>query len=229
MRSTRYLLVVLLAALALVAQPPAPQQTEDPNAAYRTKEGRERIASTLDSPSRAESMRARELVAMLKLKPGDTVADIGTGTGMLLPLLSQAVGPAGRVYAEDIFPDFLEKARNKITQAGLANVTPVLGTEKNPLLPRAQVSLAVVVDAYHHFEYADEMLAGIQQALAPSGRLVVVDFFKNEGPGPGHIRKDRDEVVREIEQKGFKLESSTRLNSRQYVLIFRSGAAAASR
>lgn len=201
------------------AQTPAPQQPEDPNAAYRTGEGRERIAASLDSPSRAESMRFRDLVALLKLKPGDSVADIGTGTGLLVPLLSQAVGAAGRVYAEDIFADFLEKVREKVSKEHLVNVTPVLGTETNPLLPR-QLAAAVIVDAYHHFEHPREMLAAIGDALGPAGRLVIVDFFKSTGPSPGHIRKDQDEVAREIEQNGFHLESSSKMSPRQYVLEF---------
>ena len=220
MRLIKCLLLILFTAFA-VAQQSAPQRPEDPNAEYRTREGRERVAARLDSPDRAESMRARELVAMLKLKPGESVADIGAGTGMMLPFLSQAVGPTGGVYAEDIFPDFLEKVREKITQGRLTNVTPVLGTERNPLLPRGQIAVAVVVDAYHHFEYAQEMLAGIRAALAPSGRLVIMDLFKGEGPSPGHVHKDRDEVIGEVEQNGFKLESSTRLTQRQYVLRFR--------
>ncbi len=212
----RFLLLLLLALPAAAQQ----QRPEDPNAAYRTREGREQIATSLDSPARAERMRARDLVGMLKLKPGDNVADIGTGTGMMVPFLSQAVGPTGRVYAEDIFPDFLEKVRDKIQKDSLSNVTLALGAEKSPMLPRGQVAVAVIVDAYHHFEFPKEMLGGIRDALGPSGRLVVVDFYKTEGPSPGHIRKDRDEVVREIEQNGFKLEASAELTKQQYVLTF---------
>jgi len=204
--------IAVLFSMVLLAQ--------DPNASYRTKEGRDQIAATLDNPTRAESMRFRELVTMLKLRPGDQVADIGSGTGALLPFLSQAVGPNGRVYAEDVFPDYLDRIRTKVVKENLGNVTPVLGTESTPLLPRGQLSLAVTVDAYHHFEHSKEMLAGIRESLSASGRLVIVDFYKSEGPSPGHIRLESDEVIREVEQNGFKLESNTKLSQRQYCLVF---------
>lgn len=194
---------------------------QDPNAGYRTKEGRDRMAETLDSPTRAEGMRLPDVVQMLKLKPGDSVADIGTGTGILVPFLSPAVGAGGRVYAEDIFPDFLDRVRAKVAKEHLTNVTLVLGSESDPWLPHSQLAAAVVVDAYHHFEHAREMLAGIRNALVAGGRLAIVDFLKSASPSPGHIQKDRDEVVREIEQNGFKLESSSKVSERQYALIFR--------
>jgi ubiquinone/menaquinone biosynthesis C-methylase UbiE len=206
------IVIALLFSLTLLAQ--------DPNAAYRTKEGRDQIAATLDNPTRAESMRFRELVTMLKLKPGDHVADVGSGTGALLPFLSQAVGANGRVYAEDIFPDYLDRFRTKVMKENLGNVTPVLGTETTPLLPRGLLTMAVTVDAYHHFEHSKEMLAGMREALTASGRLVIVDFYKSEGPSPGHIRLESDEVIREVEQNGFKLESNTKLSQRQYALVF---------
>jgi ubiquinone/menaquinone biosynthesis C-methylase UbiE len=211
-KTMRTIIVALLFSLTLLAQ--------DPNANYRTKEGRDQVAAGLDSPTRAESMKFRELPAMLKIKPGDQVADIGAGTGALEPFLSAAVGANGRVYAEDIFPDFLDRVRTKVVKENLNNVTLVLGTEYSPMLPRGVLSMVVTVDVYHHFDHAKEMLAGIREALAPGGRLAIVDFYKSEGPGPGHIRMESDEVTKEIEQNGFKLESNTKLSQRQYALVF---------
>ncbi len=208
----RYLSFLFLAC-ALFAQ--------DPNANYRTKEGRDRMADTLDSPTRAEGMHLSEVVQMLKVKPGDSVADVGTGTGILVPLLSAAVGAKGRVYAEDIFPDFLDRVRTKVAREHMTNVTIVLGSENDPWLPQSQLAAAAVIDAYHHFEHPKEMLAGIHSALAAGGRLAIVDFLKSASPSPGHIQKDRDEVVREIEQNGFKLEQNTKISERQYALVFR--------
>lgn len=211
-KNMRTIIIPLLFSLTLLAQ--------DPNANYRTKEGRDQVAAGLDSPTRSESMQFRQLPAMLKIKAGEQVADIGAGTGALEPFLSQAVGPNGRVYAEDIFPDFLDRVRGKVVKENLNNVTMVLGTEYSPLLPRGVVNMVVTVDVYHHFDHAKEMLAGIRDALVPGGRLAIVDFFKSASPSPGHIRMESDEVVKEIEQNGFKLESNSKLSERQYALVF---------
>ena len=94
-------LVIAAAGLAL------PQAADYANQRYRTKEGREAMAKTLGSHDREQTQKPEELVAALKIAPGNTVADIGTGVGFMLPYLTQAAGPKGKVVAEDIFPDFL--------------------------------------------------------------------------------------------------------------------------
>ena len=93
------------------------------------------MAKTLSAADRDEKQKPRELVAAMSLKPGMMVADIGTGTGYMLPYLSEAVGAQGHVLSEDIFPDFLEKAKNTAKQHRLANVEFIKGSETDPGLP----------------------------------------------------------------------------------------------
>src|SRR5215472_5826194 len=83
------------------------------NQGYKTAESRETVAKSLSTPDRDEKQKPREMVEAMSIKPGMVVADVGTGTGFMLPFLSQAVGSDGRVLSEDIFPDFLDKARNR--------------------------------------------------------------------------------------------------------------------
>jgi predicted methyltransferase len=215
-----------LAALALSLCASA-QVAEKANETYKTAEGREEVARRLSGPERAENIHATGLIKWLALKPGDTAADVGSGTGILLPYLSTAVGPSGKVISEDIFPDFQAKARAHAEREKAANVTFVLGTEKSPNLPDACCDRVVVVDAYHHFDYPAQMLAGMRSALKPSGRLAIVEYYKRyDAMGNGnfaleHIRIDKDAVIQEIESNGFKLASSTDLVAgKQYLAIF---------
>jgi ubiquinone/menaquinone biosynthesis C-methylase UbiE len=162
------------------------------------------------------------LIEKLNIAPGMTVADIGTGVGYMIPFLKSAVGTEGKVIAEDIFPDFLEQARERAAQDGAAKVEFILGTERDPKLPPASVDLALVLDAYHHFDYPEEMLAGIAKGLKAGGRLAIVEFHREGFRDPKHIRMTQEELIREVERAGFRLLSvEDFLPKVQYLAIFR--------
>src|SRR5579862_2326832 len=193
------------------------QVADTANSSYKTKEGRDKVAATLDDPHRDGKQKPVELVAAMNIKPGMTVADIGTGTGYMLPFLGKAVGPSGKVFGEDIQTDFLDRAKAK--QA--PNTELILGTTTDPKLPPNSVDVALVLDVYHHFDYPDKMLAAIRSALKPGAHLVIVDFYKSASPSPGHIRLERDDVAAEIEHNGFHLLSKREhIPKTQYMLTF---------
>jgi ubiquinone/menaquinone biosynthesis C-methylase UbiE len=213
--------------LVLLAATAGAQVAERANQGYATAEERSRVAQNLDNPDRVRNQKPRELVAALGVAKGAAVADIGTGIGFMLPYLVEAVGPQGRVYAEDIFQDFLDQAQHKIDKHRWKNVQTVLGVEKNVKLPPGAIDLALILDAYHHFNYPADELASIRKSLKPDGRLVVVDFYRSR-PHPRmsperlqqHIRLDRDGFAAEIQSAGFRLDRQFDHLPHQYVLIF---------
>lgn len=212
----KHLFVALLLAQAAWAQ-----VAEHANKDYHTPEGRQRLIGMLSAPDRPERLAADKLMTSLSLKPGDTVVDLGTGAGILLPYLSKAVGPSGKVLAEDIIPDFLDKARELAKEKQLTNVEFIQGGERDPHLPENSVDLILAVDSYHHFNYPEEMLAAMRKSLRKGGRLVVVDYYKANFRDPEHIRIEKAEVVKEISANGFRpLSNEEHVPNTQYRLVF---------
>jgi ubiquinone/menaquinone biosynthesis C-methylase UbiE len=204
------------------------QVADNANSGYKTAEGRQAVAKGLIAPDRDSKQKPEELVQAMELKPGLTVADVGTGAGYMLPFLSRAVGAGGRVIAEDIQDDFLAMARTRTAAEKLENVTFVKGSEKDPALPAASVDVALALDSYHHYDYPREMLAGLRKGLKPGGRLVIVEYYKRADAMPNgralqHIRLDAPDVIKEIEASGFRLLSQREhVKGSQYMLVFTS-------
>lgn len=202
------------------------QVAKEANSTYQTKEGRAGVAKGLNGPDRDAKQRPQELTDAMSLRPGMVVADIGTGVGYMLPYLSKAVGFSGKVFAEDIFDDFLEKAKGTAERDKLTNVTFVKGTETSPNLSENAVDVMLALDSYHHWNYPEKMLGAIRNSLRPGGRLVIVDYYKRPNAMPngramGHIRIDAPDVIKEIEANQFHLVSQREhIKDSQYMLIF---------
>jgi len=202
------------------------QVATDANQRYQTPEGRKAIATTLGSAERDATERPQELVDEMGIKPGMTVADIGTGVGYMLPYLSRAVGPSGRVMAEDIFDDFLSAAKQRAGDQKLGNVVFIKGTETDPRLADGTLDVILALDSYHHYNYPEKMLAAFARSLRDGGRLVVVEYYKRPNAMAGmdavkHIRLDEPDLVREIERNGFhKVSEREHIKGSQYLVVF---------
>jgi ubiquinone/menaquinone biosynthesis C-methylase UbiE len=154
---------------------------------------------------------------------GATVADVGAGVGYFTWRLAERVGPSGKVYANDIQQVMLDKLRTNMETRKLTNVETVLGAEDDPKLPAGAVDLVLLVDVYHEFSQPQKMLQKIRQALKSDGRLVLLEYRKEDPSIP--IRPEHkmsaDEVRAEIQPEGFRFEKNLTTLPRQHILIFR--------
>jgi len=177
-----------------------------------------------ESPGREVYDRRMDIVAALALKPGMAVADIGAGTGLFTRLFATAVAPGGPVYAVDISPVFIQNILRRSREEKLGNVSGIVNTGRDAKLPALSVDVAFLCDTYHHFEFPQSMLGSIHRALRPAGRLVIIDFRKQEGKSSEwvmqHVRADKFTVIREVEAAGFKLIADTDLLQENYFLMF---------
>ena len=137
----------------------------------------------LDSPERIAALRIDEVVARLKLKPTDVIADLGAGTGPFVVGFARAV-PAGTVYAVEIDKDFLPIIAERARAAGVGNVTPVLGEFSDPKLPAA-VDVAFMHDVLHHVADRPAYLRALARYLKPGARVAIIDYHAQRSPHAG--------------------------------------------
>jgi predicted methyltransferase len=190
---------------------------EDPDVA--------KFIGTFETESREIYARRKDIVEACKLRPGMAVADVGAGTGLFTRLFAKAVGPAGRVYAVDVAPKFLDHVRQTCREAGLTNVETVVCTQTSANLPASSVDLVFICDTYHHFEFPLRTMASLHRALRPGGQVVVIDFHRIEGKSRpwvlGHVRAGQEVFRKEIEVSGFKLvEQRQSMLAENYLLRF---------
>ena len=170
-----------------------------------------------------EAFHARnDVVKAMALKPGETIADVGAGTGIYTRLFAQAVGPTGTVTATDLAPKFLSYIAANAAKDGLKNVRTLQAGDRTSNLPPSSVDVIFHSDVYHHFEYPMIMNADLRRALKPGGRLYVLEMEK-EGGNTTHVRAPKDAVIAEIEKSGFTLVEQVKVPGlkENYLLHFR--------
>ena len=180
-------------------------------------------ADWLDRAERDQEEDPARALDVLKLQKGATVADIGAGSGYMTEKLSKKVGPMGRVFASDIQQGMIDLLNKRIARRKLANVTPVLSTQDDPRLPSdAAIDLVIMVDVYHELSQPQLVLRHIKASLKPGGRLVLVEYRKEDPNIP--IRPEHKmsvaEAKLEVEAEGFKLTATNEDLPRQHILIF---------
>src|SRR5258708_26460519 len=125
-------------------------------------------AAWLDRPTREQEEQPDRALALIRIKPGMIVADVGAGSGFMTMRLARLVSPGGKVYANDLQPSMLPLPEQKASAQHVANMEFVQGTDKDVRLPAAAIDVALLVDVYHEFWYPQEMLRTIRGALKPN-------------------------------------------------------------
>jgi ubiquinone/menaquinone biosynthesis C-methylase UbiE/mono/diheme cytochrome c family protein len=166
--------------------------------------------------------RSDALVAALAIREGARVADIGAGTGYFTWRLAQHAGPKGKVIAVDIQQHMLDLAAETVKQHGLVNVDYVLGKENDPKLPERSLDMVFIAYSYHEFSEPETIMDAVRRSLKPGGRLVVVEYAKENklAPASSLHKMSFDEIRSEIEPIGFDLERILDFLPLQHGLIF---------
>ena len=215
--------MILLLALLLFLSPLAAQGVHPVTGRHIAGVMSSDGSSWLDRPEREQEEHPDEALQAIGIRRGMVVADVGAGSGVMTFKMAKLVGAPGKVYAEDIQPAMLEIVRERAQQDKVTNVQTVLGTTSDPKLPAGALDLILLVDVYHEFSHPQAMLDRMREALKPNGRLVLLEYRK-EDPSvpilPDH-KMSVSEVRAEVEPEGFQFDQVIEVLPRQHIIIFR--------
>lgn len=178
----------------------------------------------LEDPRRDEWQKPEEVIAALKLQPGQFVADVGAGTGYFTVRLARAVGQKGTVFAIDVDTAMLDYLRQRLAKEQVRNVQVMQVPPHDPLLIDGSLDLIFVCNTYHHLEEREVYLRKLRKALKPDGRLVIIDFYKKDGMPvgpPPQIRVSEETVRQELQKAGLQVVEQLAFLPYQYILIAR--------
>jgi ubiquinone/menaquinone biosynthesis C-methylase UbiE len=179
----------------------------------------------LERSEREKEERPQQVIDALEIEPGQTVADLGAGSGYYSFRIAPLVGPTGKVLAIDIQPAMLEAITRRASRERVANVVTVRASARDPNLARGSVDLLFMVDVYHELEYPYEVMTKVRAALKPGGRVALIEY-RAEDPQvaikPLHKMSER-QVRREMEAAGFRHVKTVQTLPLQHLILFESG------
>jgi len=213
MNLRRATLAVLLCLCSIVPAMRAQQQEHPTSTPYSGD------LNIFEYPDRDKKLQIDRVMDLLHIVPGKNVVDLGAGSGWFTVRAARRVGPKGTVFAEDINPDYIRYIDKRVQQEHLANVKTILGTPDDPKLPPASVDALLMLKVYHEIAHPLAVMRLLHQALRPGGRIGIID---RNGKGDDH-GLDRDVVIKEMAQAGYKLTGSydfTKADGQDYFLIF---------
>ena len=232
--SSRLLLTVLLSvSFVVAAEPPSRYETKkdhDPNGIGVFYMGRE-IAQVMGHPAagwlecteREKEEEPAKLYDALKIKPGDVVADVGAGSGYHTFRLAAAVGPKGKVYANDIQKEMLALIKKRMEKDKVTNIETILGSETDAKLPENKVDLILLVDVYHEFSHPYEMTESMLKALKSGGRIVFVEYRMEDPEVPIKLvhKMSQKQVIKEMgNHSALKYTKTSDVLPWQHIIIF---------
>ena len=180
-------------------------------------------AAWLERSEREDEEAPSKAIEALALTPGMVVADIGAGSGYYTSRMAKKVAPSGRVIATDIQPGMIAILERRIKSEGLANVTTVLGAMDDPKLDANSIDLAIMVDVYHELQQPQAFLQRLKPAFKPGGRLVLLEFRKEDPKVPIlEVHKmSVAEVKAELEAEGYAIERVIDVLPWQHIIVLR--------
>lgn len=183
-----------------------------------------KMAKRFNKRAAQRKFKADEIIQTLSVKPGQIVADIGSGGGYFTFRFAQAVGSTGRVYAVDTNQEFLDFITQQATEQGVSNVITLHTSSDYPDLPHGLFDVVFLRNVTHHLANRVAYFQKLKETLRPGGTLVIIEFDGRGGLFSFQRRHRHyipdDVLVEETKQAGYVLQNRFDFLSEQSFMIF---------
>lgn len=173
-----------------------------------------------DYPDRGKKLHVNQVMDLLGIAPGKTVADIGAGSGWFTVRAAQQVTESGKVFAVDINPEAISYINERANKEKLSNIKTVLGAADGPRLPPNSVDAVLLLKTYHELAKPVELMRNLRGALRPDARVGIID---RNGNGENH-GVQKKVVIEEVQSAGYRLaeehDELVKDDRMDYFLIF---------
>jgi ubiquinone/menaquinone biosynthesis C-methylase UbiE len=180
-------------------------------------------ADWLDRPEREREEQPQKAIAALRLAAGMNVGEVGAGTGYYALRIAKRLEPGGTYYANDLQAGMLALLEKKAAAQKISNIHAVPGTQTDTRLPRGTLDYVLMVDVYHELSEPQTILRSIAASLKPDGKLVLLEFRKEDPNVP--IRPEHEmtvnDVKAELSAEGYSLDHLVETLPWQHMFFFR--------
>jgi ubiquinone/menaquinone biosynthesis C-methylase UbiE len=181
----------------------------------------EELAKRFESKERDEYQQPEKVIAFLGDVSGQTIMDIGAGTGYFSFKLAEAGAKVIAADVDDRFQNYIKEKKEELSVTDEKVELRKIPYDA-PNLANEEVNMVLIVNTYHHIEDRISYFEKVKKGLKPNGKLVVIDFFKKELPigPPSKMKIERSKVGKELKKAGFSnIEINEELLEYQFVLI----------
>ena len=220
MKNRSVLIALILLPACLAAQNPTKPLTMEEM--HKLHQDSKAYLAFLEDPQRDAYQKPHDVIMALDIKEGESVADIGAGSGYFAFRFTRHVGDKGKVYAVDINPDMIVYMNRRIRDMKLKNIETILAVPDDLLLMDASIDRFIVCDTWHHIANQVLYLGLMKKMLKPGGQAIMIEFHQKELPvgPPVEMKIAREDLVRQMEANGFKLAKEHTFLPYQYFLVF---------
>jgi SAM-dependent methyltransferase len=175
----------------------------------------------LERAEREDEENSAKLISNMNIQPGDTIADIGAGSGYHVFKMAP-IAKEGAIYAVDIQDEMLAAIIMHAGYSSNKNIETILGGEKSVNLPENSVDKVLMVDVYHEFNYPYEIVMSIKKALRKGGKIYLIEYRGEDATVPiKKIHKMTEvQAIKEMNVAGFRLEKNIDNLPWQHCMVF---------